>query len=496
MKTIDIADRRELFADDFLIDTMGDADLRLHSPQRQEIAYELDTNSSIYERILHDEANGHYLMYYHSGNMAPTAKHPERISDFRLMVTTSTDGIHWEKPRVVMDQSDVAAEPDIYIQGSPAHLCPFVDTNPACRPEERFKAIVVAQNSLRLMVSPDGMKYTLRKDIPPFDMESRRDSQNMAFFDHQLGCYRIYHRVRHFGERAVRVHITSDFIEFRNSTDLVYRDNESMAFYTNQIEPYFRAPHIMMGFPMRYEDRGQVWDRRMNYLPALENRLARIATDKYTRVGTVSTDTVFMCSRDGWHFTRYPEAFLRPGPSRATWMYGDNFIAAGMIPTASNQGETCPDELSFYAVERDPENEGTEYLRRCTLRMDGFVSLHFPGKGAQVLTKPFTFKGGALSLNVSTSAWGALSIEITDQDGIPLPGFREEDFYEIKADAPDLRPEWKNTLSDLRALEGRTIRLRLTGRDADLYALQFVPWKKEREIPEIPTKYELEMIMW
>ena len=496
MKALELKDRRELFVDDYLIDDMGKADLRLHSPQRQEIALVLDTNSAIYERVLYDDVTKRFLLYYHTGNMAPTAKNPVRNSNFRMMVTTSEDGIHWGEPQVVMDQTDVAAEPDIYIQGSPAHMTPFLDTNPACPPEERFKAVVVAQETLRLMVSPDGLKYTLRKDIPAFNIESRRDSQNMAFFDHNLGYYRIYHRVRHFGERAIRVHITPDFVDFRNSTDLVYNDTDSMAFYTNQIEPYFRAPHLLMGFPMRYEDRGQVWDRRMSYLPARETRLARIAADKYTRLGTVSTDTVFMCSRDGWHFTRYPEAFLRPGPSRATWMYGDNFLAAGMIPTKSTQGDTSPDELSFFAVERDEKNEGTEYLRRCTLRMDGFVSLHFPGRGARVLTKPFTFTGGALELNVATSAWGQLDIEITDQDGIPIPGFREENFYTIKADDIALRPEWEKTLSDLRSLEGKVIRLRLTGRDADLYSMKFVPWEKEPEIPEIPTKYELEMIMW
>jgi len=54
------------------------------------------------------------------------------------------------------------------------------------------------------------------------------------------------------------------------------------------------------------------------------------------------------------------------------------------------------------------------------------------------------------------------------------------------------------------ASPGETVTVEFAGRkicakagsDADLYAMQFVPWEKEREIPVIPAKYELEMIMW
>lgn len=39
-------------------------------------------------------------------------------------------------------------------------------------------------------------------------------------------------------------------------TDLKYEDSPSEHLYTNQIKPYHRAPHILIGFPTRYIERG------------------------------------------------------------------------------------------------------------------------------------------------------------------------------------------------------------------------------------------------
>jgi hypothetical protein len=40
--------------------------------------------------------------------------------------------------------------------------------------------------------------------------------------------------------------------------------------------------------------------------------------------------------------------------------------------------------------------------RRYTIRIDGFVSLHAPLAGGQMITRPLVFAGQALSINFST----------------------------------------------------------------------------------------------
>jgi hypothetical protein len=56
--------------------------------------------------------------------------------------------------------------------------------------------------------------------------------------------------------------------------------------------------------------------------------------------------------------------------------------------------EGAPNELSFYATESYWTGKSSE-LRRYTLRLDGFVSIHAPMKGGELITKPFTFTGKA-----------------------------------------------------------------------------------------------------
>ncbi|MEQ9065659.1 MAG: hypothetical protein RLO18_02990, partial [Gimesia chilikensis] len=94
--------------------------------------------------------------------------------------------------------------------------------------------------------------------------------------------------------------------------------------YTNQVKPYLRAPHIRIGFPARYVERG--WSESMRALPDPERRQLRASSVE--RYGTAISEGLLMASRDGVHFKRWNEAFLRPGIERTgTWQYGHQFIA-------------------------------------------------------------------------------------------------------------------------------------------------------------------------
>ena len=207
------------------------------------------------------------------------------------------------------------------------------------------------------------------------------DSQNLAFWDPVRKEYRAYWRIftagvadgktwKPAGIRAIRTATSKDLLNWAAQADLQYVDSPAQHLYTNQIQPYYRAPHIFMGFPMRYTDRG--WSESMMALPGLEERLARAKASP--RYGTAITDGLFMTSRDGVLFHRWNEAFLRPGPrQQGSWVYGDNLIFWGMVETASALGD-APNDLSLYAPENYWQGTGVSF-RRLTLRIDGFVSL-------------------------------------------------------------------------------------------------------------------------
>src|SRR5580704_9664317 len=118
------------------------------------------------------------------------------------------------------------------------------------------------------------------------------------------------------------------------------------------------------------------------------------------RYGTAITDGQFMTSRDGRTFHRWDEAFLRPGPERRhNWLYGDCYQNLGLLETATDD-PLAPPELSIYSVE-DNWKRATR-LRRHTLRIDGFASLHARQKTGEMVTKPLLFSGRSLALNFST----------------------------------------------------------------------------------------------
>ena len=111
-------------------------------------------------------------------------------------------------------------------------------------------------------------------------------------------------------------------------------------------------------------------------------------------------------------------------------------------------------------------------IRRGVLRVDGLASLRAPYSGGTVLTRPLTFSGSRLVLNYSTSAAGHVRVEVQDETGTPLPGFGMEDCPAIYGDEIERAVAWR-TGSDLTSLAGRTVRLRIEMKDADLFSLRF-----------------------
>ncbi len=116
--------------------------------------------------------------------------------------------------------------------------------------------------------------------------------------------------------------------------------------------------------------------------------------------------------------------------------------------------------------------ERPAYLRRQSLRIDGFVSVNAPLSGGELVTRPIRFAGDRLVLNYSTSAAGSIRIEVQDELGHPLPGFALADSPELYGDSIEQSMPWKDG-SDLTRLAGKAVRLRFVLRDADLYAFRF-----------------------
>jgi hypothetical protein len=507
---VPLGDRRELFVDDHLTARLsGKADLRLHSPVPREVALTHDLpwegNATAYHSVFRD--GGRYRMYFRAWSLKVTeGKLGQGLES--LSYAESDDGIRWRRPEVGLHEfrgskannillTREAAERDGITISGPAV---FLDPNPAAPPEARYKTFFISRSPLGMVPyhSADGLRWT-RSHAAPVITDGAFDSQNLVFWDPVRHEYRAYWRYftrgtttgstwKPDGIRAIRTAVSRDLRHWERQADLVYPGSPGEQLYENGVAPYYRAPHLLIGFPVRYVDRaGAVstsdggvtpeavrkriaeWPASLRALPEFDQRAARSLASE--RFGSAVTEALFMASRDGVTFRRWNEAFFRPGIERpGTWNYGQQFLAWTPVETRSDLPD-APPELSFYATEGYWTGAGTS-LRRYTLRLDGFVSLHAPAAGGELLTRAITFTGRTLSLNFSSSAAGGVRVELQDPDGRRLPGFALRDCDELFGDSVDRTVSWRGR-TDLSELRGRPVRLRFAVRDADLYSYRF-----------------------
>jgi len=468
---IRIGSRLEPLIDDHLIARWtGGARVRLHHPERRELVLTHDAPwegcGSGYHTVFQD--GGRYRMYYKAWN-----HEFDRATAHRLVIAyaESRDGIHWEKPELGLVEFNGSKKNNIVldeIHGGVAHdFSPFRDPNSGAAPNARYKAVGYGKpHGLYALRSSDGFRWELMSDQPILT-DGKFDTQNVAFWDGEMGRYRVYIRDFREGKREIRTAVSDDFLHWTAPEWLTYPGAPHEELYTNQVRPYYRAPHIYIGFPARYVDRG--WTEYTRRLPEQDLREERARVSR--RFGTAVTDTLLMSSRDGRTFHRWSEAFVRPGlRTRFNWSYGDNYVAWHLVETRSAFDDE-PRELSLYATEGYFTGRDTR-LRRYALRVDGFASAFAPLEGGEMLTKPLVYTGSRLLLNYSTSAGGSLRVELQNGDGRPLAGCSLEDSPAIFGDAIEQEVLWKAP-PDLRQWAGQTVRLRVELRDADLFALRF-----------------------
>ena len=454
---IQIGSRRVLFLDDLLVDTLtGNAELKLHHPVPREVVFTANRpwegNLMFHLSVFRD--GDIYRMYYRGWDYD---EQRNSMSQHKVICyAESRDAIHWVRPNLGIVEFQGSRENNIILdckQGvaSNGAFAVFRDDNPQCNPAARYKTLALhARNGKGLYAfgSTDGVRWSLLDDRPRIT-RGKFDSHNLAFWDGEAGVYRAYWRWFDRGVRAIRTATSRDFIHWSEGVDLQFGDAPHEHLYTNSVQRYPRAPQFLIGFPKRF-------------LPS------RKSPTGFAIPGV--SDGVLMSSRDGVRFHRWPEAFIRPGPQPDRWVNRNNFTAWGLLETPSAL-EDAPAELSLYSTEGYYRGPATR-LRRYSLRLDGFVSLHAWLSGGELITKPITFVGTQLKINFSTSARGSIRIELQDAAGEPIEGYALADCPEIFGDEVERVVRW-NHGSDLSEAARRPIRLRLSVKDADVFSFQF-----------------------
>lgn len=435
-----IGSRVELFVDRHRIASTESVELRLHSPSRAGAAIRFDRPwegpAAAYVTVFEDD--GLFRMYYRGwvGEGRPD----------QTCYAESDDGIAWRKPQLNLYDWEGSRKNNIVWRGIGAHnFTPFKDARPGLPADERYKALgrgLDPSTTLYAFGSPDGLRWKLLSDRPVFS-DGKFDSQNLAFWDENVGKYRCYYRTPYQGVRGIGVVESADFRHWTNQSLIALDPPTPEHFYTNAVTPYLRNPHYYFAFPKRFRpDRKRLPDHPVDGV----------------------SEAVMLSSRDGVHFDRtFMQAWIRPGPDQRNWGDRSTMPAWGILQTAG-------DELSVYFSQhyRLP----TAHLARGTLRLDGFASAYAGYGGGELTTKPLGFTGSRLALNYSSGAGGGIRVELQNRFGQALRGFKLENAPEMYGDAIAEPYRWAGG-DDISSLEGEPVRLRFVLKDCDLYSYRF-----------------------
>lgn len=495
-----IGNKRQFFWNDSLLDAQSTtARLQLSDrPVRREKILDFDQpweiDSAGYFQILKDD--GFYRMYYMSTvrkNDNSLDSHEWNYPDIRICYAESPDGLHWNKPALGLRSFQGSTENNILLDLTDAteldNFFVYKDENPLCKPGERYKAIGYTAEGevtkrkngfdsnrvLACWMSDDGIHFNRAQTLK---IEGRFDTHNTLYWCAEDGMYHIYCRDLHAPTdpnailpyvRDIRHVCSKDFENWSEPEQLRYQDGDyELHMYTNGVLPYYRGTHMWIGLPTRYLERA-AWIPNYAHLPAVTQRKAMMEKTE-PRSGLALTDCGFMCSENKVDWYRFREAFMTPGPENGNnWFYGDCYPAIGMTETETDLNEK---ELSLYMHSRRWKDTGflkkSTHLYRYSMRVDGFACVHADANGAEVLTLPFTFEGNSLEMNFRTSAFGYVNVSLTAEDGTKLEGFSDSLLFGDALDRP------VDFTGDLSSLNGKTVRLKLEMKDADVYSFIFL----------------------
>ncbi|MCB1232699.1 MAG: hypothetical protein KDN19_20815 [Verrucomicrobiae bacterium] len=483
---IAVGSERQLFLDDFLIDTAKTKGVArsLNRPSRIERVLKPDQPAERFGFIFYcsvvDDGSGTAKLYHGSYDL-------EKKRHFA--VSTSEDGLHWTNPDLGQVEFQGSRHNNL-LPLDAVETSVFLDPN--APPEKRYRMLYSRywpdpeKAGIYLASSADGIHWTASDTrLLPFVP----DSQHCAVWDAEIRKYVIYTRtwnpVRAITRVAVedlekpwpydtttptRFHWGKDKVptlshEFPTVMAVDERDPEGVQLYTNAISKYPWAANAYVGFPATYQTyNGPDWkDRALN--------------------GNDGTfDVQFASSRDGiaWDRRRSPyvAAGYHDGLDLRLVSMGPGFVRRGrelyqyFVGWPHRHGHPSMWEKDM-ALREEWLQKDLGGIYCATQRVDGFVSMEAGYPGGSFTTKPLTFDGDRLLLNLHANGSGGVKVALLGESGEPLPGFGEDDCKWINLDEIDHEVKWKAD-PELAQHTGNSVRLRFTLRNAKVFAFQFM----------------------
>ena len=185
------------------------------------------------------------------------------------------------------------------------------------------------------------------------------------------------------------------------------------------------------------------------------------------------TELNFAYSRDGFHWSRPDRRAHIPAERRDVW-------DRGYVQSLGNLCCVRGDTLWFYysAFQGDTSKTNRNWLQTgmydrgatgvAFLRRDGFASLEADAEAAALTTRPVTFSGSRVFVNAMAEG-GELRVEILDEAGLPIAPYTFANCRAVTSDSTLAQVTWAGA-EDVAALRGRPVRFRFSLKQGALYA--------------------------
>ena len=185
-------------------------------------------------------------------------------------------------------------------------------------------------------------------------------------------------------------------------------------------------------------------------------------------------DILLGFSRDGFHWDRPSrERFISCTWDASSWRYGN-------VQSAAGGPLVVGDKLYFYFSGHAKPRDGDDWDRDAStglavLRRDGFASMDAGEEAGTLTTRPVTFRGKHLFVNVDCPE-GELLVEVLDEAGQPIEPFTLENCHRVSSDKTLRQVNWQQD-NDLSPLVGKPVRFRFHLKNGSLYAFWVSPDK-------------------
>ena len=165
-------------------------------------------------------------------------------------------------------------------------------------------------------------------------------------------------------------------------------------------------------------------------------------------------------------------------------LVGDRYLVYYLAEDAAHGLVSARETYPVLTVEPRMQKIANFEYNDWTLKRRGFVGLaEFPrdrlvsvdadeGRG-ELVTKPFALTGRQVRVNANAEG-GEVRVEILDAGGQPIPGYGGGEAQAASGDSANHLAAWKGG-SDLSALQGKEVKLRIIARHARLYSFKIEP---------------------